>query len=113
MNVKDLLAVIPDEAVLERLDAAGRKRVVLNAVDDIICALDAEGRNADVWESNMLLRAMAAVLRAQYDRAADDLRLVLEPASQRRSDTLLETAESMSPDALREILSALRRIAAR
>ncbi|WP_219214101.1 hypothetical protein [Variovorax boronicumulans] len=113
MNVNDLLAAIPDEATLEALDVAGKKKAVLDAIDAVIRALAAENRNADVWESNMMLRSMAAILRAQYSLAAQDLRLVLTPASQRQPGELLETAESMTPESLKEILSALRRIAAR
>jgi len=86
---------------------------VLDAVGGIIRGIEEDCRNADMWESHRMLRAMAAVLRGQYSLAAHELRSVLTPPSQRHPEELLETAESMSTEALKEILRALRRIAAR
>lgn len=108
MDIEKLKATIPSGQRLHQLNPRDRKKSVEDAIEVVLSAIEREGRNPDVWETDALLHAMGAVLRGQHWLAATNVDLALTPSDNRSPEAKIEAESSWSAQKMRRTLDAVR-----
>ncbi|RSZ35116.1 MULTISPECIES: hypothetical protein [unclassified Variovorax] len=108
MNIQGLNAAIPTSDQLHGLNPAQRKKSVEDAIEVVLNAIEQERHAPDLWETEFLLLAMAAVLRGQHWLAATNIAKALALAEERSPEAKMETAEPWPMHRMHATLQAVR-----
>ena len=112
MNVEALRAAMPDGDQLQGLDPYQRKKAAEDAIQMVLTAIAKDRVVPDVWETEHLLLALAAVVRSQPFLAVQCLHNAMTLADGRSPEAKLEAQEAWSIQRLESTLQAIRAIPA-
>lgn len=105
-----LLAAMPSDEALHALNPYQQKKAVEDAIQAVISAIANDHNNPDLWETDHLVGALAAVLSGWYRLALQRAEHALIPPAKRSDQAKLQATEAWSTSRLEGTLQAVRAI---
>ncbi|MDM0059026.1 hypothetical protein [Variovorax fucosicus] len=110
MNIDKVLSAIPSNETLDGSTPARRKKLIEDLIEVAISEVESDRRHPDVWETDLLLRAMGAVLARRFVLASHEVRTAMTLPQYRSPAAQHEPVIAMTIDQMRRTLDALRHV---